>query len=81
MRGYTLLTIREEIVTLELRRELPPGGESIEGGPVPITITCRVGERGDANYERMIVGRIEQRLTELLGDKTARIADPWGINK
>jgi len=78
-RWYTLLTIRDAQVLLDIRRDSsqPPSRDA----PEPITIRCRVGPQGDSAYERVILDHLSARLAELRGDRTVPIPDPWGVNQ
>ncbi|MBL8758147.1 MAG: hypothetical protein JNK35_06945 [Phycisphaerae bacterium] len=78
-RWYTLLTIRDAQVLLDIRRDSshPPSRDA----PEPITIRCRVGPEGDSAYERVILDHLSARLAELRGDRAVPIPDPWGVNR
>ncbi len=79
-RWYTLLTIRGAEVMLEITRDAEGGAVPLIGSPEAMTIRCRVGPEGDANYEALLVGYLAERLEELKGNKAVPIVDPWGIN-
>lgn len=65
---YSLMTVRDEPVTLRIERKPPP---SAGGGGV--AMTCIVGRFGDRAREEALMGGVGQRLEDLHGKDYAPV--------